>query len=72
MSKLEMILMLVRKARAFRKDREHYARNSHMHEIKEAPSQQAVDAVLVGFINGIAAEQGMDLGLYVQDLEKES
>ena len=41
-----------------------------MHNITEAPPQDAIDAVLAGFINDIGIMQGVDYALYASDLEK--
>jgi len=60
--------MLTEQAKQFRKDVGHYERNAHMYSINEAPSQEAIDAVLVGFINHIGMEQGVDYALYTTDL----
>lgn len=68
MTKLDLLKMLERDAKEFRADRDYFARNSHMHTIKNAPSQEIVDAVLVGFINCVALQQGIDYGLYTRDL----
>ena len=68
MSKIELLDMLTKRARVFRADREHFKRNNHMHDLKEAPPQEVVDAVLVGFINDIGIMQGVDYALYTRDL----
>jgi len=63
--------MLTKNARQFRKDADHYQRNSHMHDLKEAPSQEIVDAVLTGFINHVGLQQGVDYAIYARDLKHE-
>ena len=68
MTRGELCKMLERDAKEFRLDRDHYRRNAHMHTITEAPPQEVVDAVLVGFINHVARNQCMDLALYTRDL----
>jgi len=64
MTKKELLNYLEEAAKIFRLDKDHYVRNSHMHQIKESPSQEVIDAVLAGFINYIGVEQGVDYGLY--------
>lgn len=71
MTKIELLEMLTKRARLFRADRGHFERNSHMHDLKEAPPQEVVDAVLVGFINDIGLMQGVDYALYARDLAQE-
>ena len=68
MTRIELLEMLTKRAKAFRADRDHFERNAHMHAIKEAPPQDVVDAVLVGFINDIGIMQGVDYALYARDL----
>jgi len=47
-------------------------RNTHMTEYQgEKISQSAVDALIVDFVNFIAARHGMDLGLYTKYLREE-
>ena len=72
MTKIELLEMLTKQARKFRADTGHYARNSHMHAIKDAPPQEVVDAVLTGFINAVGIMQGVDYALYASDLAKDS
>lgn len=71
MTKIELLKMLTKRARKFRADTGHYARNSHMHAINDAPPQDVVDAVLTGFINDIGIMQGVDYALYASDLAKD-
>ena len=66
----DLLEMLTRHASEFRKDLDHYSRNSHMHAIREAPTQDQIDAVLTGFINRLAGSMGVDYGLYASDLAK--
>ena len=68
MTKIELLEHLLVVAKEFRKDIGHYSRNSHMHEITEAPDQKVIDAVLVGFINSVGVFQGVDYALYTKDL----
>lgn len=71
MTKIELLKMLKKCAKDFRLDHEHYERNSHMHQINEAPEQEVIDAVLTGFINHVGIFQGVDYGLYSTDLIKD-
>lgn len=68
MNKIELLQYLTKSAKSFRADADFYSRNAHMHTIKESHSQEAVDAVLTGFINHIGMNQGVDYGLYASDL----
>jgi hypothetical protein len=70
MIKRDLLELLTDRARAFRVDRDYFKRNTHMHSITSAPSQDVVDAVLVGFINSFGAFQGVDYALYAEDLAK--
>ncbi len=72
MLRRDLLDLLTDEAREFRKDRGHFTRNRHMHLVWEAPHQDVVDAVLVGFINAVAARQGVDYGLYAVDLSRET
>ena len=65
---IELLKILVKRARDFRKDADHYTRNAHMHAIREAPAQDVVDAVLTGFINDVGMWMGVDYGMYARDL----
>lgn len=73
MSKIQLLEMLTRNAREYRKDVEKsLTDNDHMHEHRgPAPSQEAIDALLVGFINYVGVMQGVDYALYAEDLRKE-
>lgn len=71
MNSIEFLEFLTRRAKKFRLDRGHYKRNEHMHRITEPPSQEVIDAVLVGFINDIGISRGIDYALYTTDLEKD-
>ena len=45
-------------------------RNKHMNDYKGEPvSQETLDAIMVDFVNYIAATQGMDYALYTKDLK---
>jgi len=69
MTKIELLEMLTKQAKQFRVDHESYERNSHMHNIKESPNQDDIDAVLTLFINYVAFCQGVDYALYANDLK---
>jgi len=46
-------------------------RNNHMHEYKgEKISNKVIDAILVSYINHVAMNLGMDLGLYSKHLNE--
>ena len=48
-------------------------RNTHMNDYVDQPiSQEAVDAILVDFVNWVGVHQGLDYGMYTKDLEKHS
>jgi len=68
MNKLELLQMLTKQAKAFRNDAEYFARNSHMHPLKERPAQEVLDSVLSGFVNYVAMQQGLDWALYAVDM----
>ncbi len=72
MTRIELLEFLTREAKKFRADREHFTRNSHMHAIKCAPTQDEVDAVLTGFINHIGLTQCIDYALYASDLAEDA
>jgi hypothetical protein len=72
MTKIELLDYLKSEARSFRADRDSFERNKHMHNADCTPSQEEVDAVLVGFINQIGLSQGVDYGLYAVDLSAEA
>ena len=69
MKVIELLELLTDEAKAFRLDHD-YARNSHMHDILLSPTQEQIDAVLVGFINTIGVRRGCDYALYTKDLLK--
>ena len=69
MTKLQMLDYLTGMAKRFRSDTGAIMRNSHMHAATEEPPPALVDAVLVGFVNAIGINQGVDYGLYARDLE---
>jgi len=68
MTAIELLNMLTDEAKEFRADHEHYQRNSHMHDIRDCPPQDVIDAVLTGFINAIGGRRGVDYALYSRDL----
>lgn len=59
--------MLVRNAKEFRADTECLSRNMHLHNAAELSGDQ-IDAVLVCFLNYVAAQQGVDLALHSSEL----
>jgi hypothetical protein len=69
----ELLDMLIRHAKEYRVDRlSSLARNTHMHDVTlealAATSPDVLDAVMVDYLNFVAARQGVDLGLYAEDL----
>lgn len=69
----ELIDMLVKNAIDYRAQRfASLARNTHMHdatlEAIAATKPDILDAVMVDFLNFIAARQGIDLALYAEDI----
>lgn len=71
MTKQELLDMLVKNAKQYRSAGvlESLQRNNHMNQYEgEKVSGQTVDAILVDFINYVAMQQGVDLGLYTVDL----
>lgn len=73
MTRGELVKYLEQVARDYRTDALlSINRNSHMNELNGVSylSQQQVDAVLVDFINFVAACQGIDLGLNTQHINE--
>ena len=74
MKKLDLCKLLESSAKDYRLDcNDSVNNNCHMNElnVKQCIDQRNIDAILVDFINFIANEQGIDLGLYVKDLKGE-
>lgn len=72
MTRGELIELLVREAKRYHKNgiKESITRNSHMNDYKGRRfPNKTVEAVLVDFVNFIAVNQGIDLGLYTKDLK---
>lgn len=75
MTKIELLNMLTREAKEYRKSGvlESLARNRHMNQYEgEKVSGQTIDAILVDFINRVGARQGVDYGLYTVDLDTQA
>lgn len=81
MTKIELLNLLTEKAKEYRREAlSSTKRNRHMNDLSPADfakleknrqlTQRAIDALLVGFINGIGVDQGVDYGLYSKDLKK--
>lgn len=71
MNKGELCDWLVKIGKKYRNDKTSLIRNNHMHDYEgQPPSQELVDAIVVGLINTMAMEQGIDLALYASDLRK--
>jgi hypothetical protein len=45
------------------------ARNKHMNEFRGDIEQEAIDAILVDFINAVGINHGIDYALYTADLK---
>lgn len=74
MLKGDLMQMLITNAKAYRPlAGESVVRNSHMNELSkdEVIPQRHIDAILVDFINYVGFRQGMDLGLYTENLGSE-
>jgi hypothetical protein len=74
MTKIELLEMLTRNAKDYRKGGvlASLERNRHMNQYEgEKVSGQTIDAILVDFINHVAARQGIDYALYTSDLDGE-
>ncbi len=73
MQALEMLNLSKNYADRYSKDAQvSLVRNNHMNDIKsdELIDQRVIDAVLVDFINFIAAKHCIDYALYTSDLRK--
>jgi hypothetical protein len=73
MSALDLLEMLTKDAKKYRLGAiKSIDKNSHMHELQawDHVDQLVVDAVLVDFINHIAARHCVDYALYTKDLEQ--
>ena len=80
MSKIDLLKLITTDAKNYCDDAaESLERNTHMNdlsfeELKQflalgpVISQKIIDALLVDFINSVAANQGVDYGLYTSDL----
>lgn len=67
------LMSLTRQAQEYRADaQKSLERNRHMNEIEqgEQVQQRIIDAVLTDFINYLGMKQGVDFGLYTEDLRK--
>lgn len=74
MSKIELLTMLTDACVRYKKDwRDSVKRNCHMHKAEltaiDQISENTFDAILIGFINQIGVEQGLDYALYSKDLK---
>ena len=71
MTRGALVEMLVKQAKDYRKEGvlKSVRRNEHMNDYTgQEVSQESIDAILTDFVNYMAAQQGMDLGLYAKDL----
>jgi hypothetical protein len=73
MTKAELLNMLTRNAKEYRKGAmQSIKRNNHMNNATgEKIRQDDIDALLVDFINYVGVCQGIDYGLYTEDFYKE-
>jgi hypothetical protein len=69
MTKIELLEMLKNCAIKYRKDTNSVSRNQHLTNMKEEPSQEIKDAVLIDFINYVGMFQGIDYALAVEDIQ---
>lgn len=70
----EFIEMVVNDLKSYRGQgvMESVKRNSHMNDYHgEHVTPEAVDAILVDFVNFVGGRRGLDLGLYTKDLQSE-
>jgi hypothetical protein len=71
MTKLELLEFLTAAAKRYRLDcAPSVARNAHMNECGGEcdADQRTVDAILVGFVNRIGTDMGVDYALYTRDI----
>lgn len=67
----DLMNLLVKRAKEYAPQaQESIKRNEHMHALAEdeTPTKDQSDAVIADFVNFIGMKQGMDLGLYTEDL----
>lgn len=69
MTKIELLEMLKNCAIKYRKDTNSVSRNQRLTNMKEEPSQEIKDAVLIDFINYVGMFQGIDYALAVEDIQ---
>lgn len=68
MTRIEFLEILTKRAKEFRKDTNGISRNAHLTGMENDPEQKVIDAVLVGFINHVGVQFGIDYALSVKDL----
>jgi hypothetical protein len=77
-TKGDFVNLLVKCLKDYRKEEplKSILRNRHMNEITVRDmaytDMKMVDAILVDFVNYVAAWQGLDLGLYTKDIATET
>lgn len=72
MTTIQLLEYMAKMAKEYRKDCVNSInRNQHMNELggKFDLEQNAIDAILVDFINKIGIHQGVDYAMYSKDLE---
>jgi len=69
-TKKDLMDLLEREAKLYRKEgvEDSLLRNRHMHGFRGIFDPELADAVLVDFINHVGGGQGLDLGLYTDDI----
>lgn len=73
MNKGELLDMLVKQTKVYRNSGviDSIKRNKHMNNFRdESINLDAIDAILVDFVNYMCILQGVDLGLYANDLKE--
>lgn len=73
MTKIELLELLIKEAKKFRKEQSFISTNSHLTgiESENMPSSSQIDGILIGFINYIGLHQCIDYALSYEDLNKE-
>lgn len=71
MTRGELLEMLTKFAKAYRKDETSVSRNKHLTNMDKEPDQATKDAILVDFINYVGVRQCIDYALNINDLQKE-
>ena len=70
MTTIELLEMLTKYAISYREDKNSLTRNAHLTNIKEEPSQEVKDGILVDFINYVGYMQCVDYALSVDGIHQ--